>query len=334
MTDIFVRVLELSYSGTLTIVIILVFRRLLQNAEKRYSYYLWAIPWIKLVIPITSVGIWSVLDEQPAVNACLTVYQDTIGRNGRGAREYVENMEVPVLETLCIVWAVGVLVLLVQTISKYVDTRKRLQVSQKVRDCDNVYLSDDINGSFVFGILHPKIYLPYELNRQKYPHILRHEEVHFKRKDYVIKLLAYAVVILHWFNPIVRFGYYCLTDDMEMSCDEEVLRLIGEDARADYASTLLKFSMIEKKEDKSVISFGGDSTKKRIKNIMKVKRHSKLSNFLACCVIVLAVVFLLPQFGMGEAAGGGKGKNGAVEATGQGGAEAYTEPKARFSFDD
>ena len=136
------------------------------------------------------------------------------------------------------------------------------------------------------GLIRPKIYLPSAMSDAEQSYIIRHEKHHIRRCDHVIKLLAFAAVCIHWFNPLVWLAFALSSKDMEMSCDEAVMAQIGRDIRADYSSSLLQFSTGKRGITGTPLAFGEGDTKERIKNIMKYKKPTILIVVLAMIVCV------------------------------------------------
>lgn len=295
MVEIFGHILVLSYSGSITIWMILLLRKLLENTGKRYIYYLWALPWVKLAVPIGMLGVWDMVMEQPIVNPILSICNNPIEQSGRNiVRGCIQSLDYTLLQCLCIIWVLGVLVLAIRGIAAYIRLAKRLTVCVKLQD--RVYLSDGAMEPFVFGILRPRIYLPSDTDPSQYRYIILHEEMHIKRRDYLIKILVGCITTLHWFNPIVWIGRYYMTEDMEMFCDESVTRSMSLHERKEYALTLLLASSNDDTIDLSVLSFGEDSVKMRILNIAARRNHSKITRILLNGLMVLLVIFMLPQY--------------------------------------
>ena len=138
---------------------------------------------------------------------------------------------------------------------------------------DNVYTSDAISTPFVFGIVRPKIYLPKGLTEQQQNYVITHEKVHIRRGDHIIKLFAFVITCIHWFNPLVWLSFFLLEKDMEMSCDEKVLQILGHEHKKDYSYCILSLASDKRFVPKAYLSFGDSDTKKRIKNVLNYKKR-------------------------------------------------------------
>ena len=156
-----------------------------------------------------------------------------------------------------------------------------------------IYESGAIKSPFVYGIVMPKIYLPYHLTKQEQAYILAHEQYHIKRKDYLVKALAYLLLCVYWFHPLVWLSYYLMNRDMEISCDEAVMRGKSDADRENYAALLLSFAAGKRGHFFAPISFGENSIKQRVHYILQEKRRVFAGSFLAVAVIAFAAVICL-----------------------------------------
>ena len=145
---------------------------------------------------------------------------------------------------------------------------------------------------FVFGIVRPRIYLPTGLQAEERKFVLEHEYVHLARKDYLIKILAWGAVCLHWFNPAVWLSYKLFEKDMEMSCDEAVVRNLGYDVRKEYSSALLSLSYAKAKLVGCPIAFGEGEVKNRVRNILSYHKKTFVTVALAVVILCAAVIGL------------------------------------------
>ncbi len=167
------------------------------------------------------------------------------------------------------------------------------QVSCSMQIYDNIYLADYIASPFVLGVLHPKIYLPSCIEEKEQGYVILHEQCHISRKDYFIKILAFLAVCIHWFNPFVWLAFILAGKDMEMSCDELVMRKIDRDIRAEYAESLLRFTIGKRKIAGMPVGFGEGDVKKRIKNIMNYKKPAVEASIIGAAGCLLGAICLL-----------------------------------------
>lgn len=181
----------------------------------------------------------------------------------------------------------GVLVLFIKNVIAYVHLKKRLESSMMQEPC--IYRSNVSGTPFVFGILHPAIYLPMDIHDKEVEFVILHEQMHIKRNDYLMKLLAYCLVVLYWFHPLVWLAYILMGKDMEMSCDEAVIHQYQIQKKA-YAQTLLSFASEKSQIQNRVVCFGEGNINMRIKNILTFKKVKVwLSIVLVLFIIAIGI---------------------------------------------
>lgn len=169
-----------------------------------------------------------------------------------------------------VIWLIGMSAIAMYNLVLTVRLKKRIVGA--VRLIDNVYLADGIDVPFTMGLLRPKIYLPSSLPEGEREYVILHERTHIRRCDYLFKLLAFAALMVHWFNPLVWAAFFVADKDMEMSCDESVMRHAGADIRIDYADSLLNMTTGRRLMAGTPVFFGFGDVKSRIKNILRYKK--------------------------------------------------------------
>jgi hypothetical protein len=190
---------------------------------------------------------------------------------------------------MTLLWIAGIILLLTYSIVSYLTLKNRVSTAMLIRN--NIYESDRIDSPFVLGFLKPRIYIPVGIREDDLPFILGHEQTHIAHKDHLIKLAAFLVLIIHWFNPVIWCAYWLMTKDMEMSCDEKVIKELGTDIKADYSKALLTFALKKQMIYGSPLAFGESNTKERIKNVMNYKRPAfwfLIVAVTACLGVVIA----------------------------------------------
>lgn len=233
-------------------------------------------------------------------------YGDTVLANGK---EYslskISNMLLQVGRIwmgMGRIWIVGVILLVLHgTVSYRVLANRLRKCEQKELDADlngmrsdnfTIVISDEIKTPFVSGLIKPVIYLPKELDKEQLRLVLEHEKMHIMRRDYLIKVIAYLAVCIHWFNPLAWIAFHFMEQDMEVSCDEAVLKKVGYDKGKEYAKTLLALSGQHSWKAGSPIAFGENSVKIRIKKAVRL-RETKACLIIVAFVGVLAAAVLL-----------------------------------------
>ncbi|MBP3684715.1 MAG: hypothetical protein J6J12_07115 [Oscillospiraceae bacterium] len=311
MVPFFSQILNMSMTASLVIGLVLLVRLLLRRAPKIYSYALWAVVLFRLLCPVSISGPVSVLEvSQPQVTTrenVSVVYYEAVEQAmedsgwyaaGQLQEEAVSVQELEqkktadtpsLLEISSYVWLAGLLAMVLYSVVNYLRLRRRLVGAVHWRG--EIYLADHIATPFVLGLFLPKIYLPSGMPIQERRYIVAHERHHIKRLDHVIKLLAYSALCIHWFNPMVWLAFVFAGKDMEMSCDEAVIKRLGSQIRADYAQSLLRLASHHKIISGMPLAFGEGDTKDRVKNMAKWKRPRVWVSVL--CVALCAVIGLV-----------------------------------------
>lgn len=235
------------------------------------------------------------LEEQRALSSAQTKSEQNVSRESASfsLKKWEERLQSgfgknwkesgTFVRVLLTIYPLGVTVLMLFYLGQYIWIRRK--VSTAVWEKGNVWLSDRIASPFVMGVIFPKIYLPYRLQRLEKKHVLRHERMHIKHHDPLIHVLGSLCVCLHWWNPLVWIAVHRMNQDMEMFCDETVLRSATLEERKDYARTLLAFA--EKRSRIGTgLAFVESHTEKRVKNIMKKRKRSL---WIVCLVVAVAV---------------------------------------------
>lgn len=308
MSDkIFLDVVNMSITGSFAILIIILVRLLLRKAPKVFSYTLWFVAFFRLLVPFSFESVLSILPfntmplstdmlyiETPCVETGIKVIDNVI--NPVVATEiFGSSINVYQAFTFCgkIIWYIGVFIFLLHTIRSYFILKEKLQSAVLLRD--NIYITQTISTPFAIGLRNPKIYLPNNLaSTQEY--VIAHERAHLSRHDNLAKVIGYAILVLHWFNPLVWIAFKLFVTDMEMSCDESVIRKAKTDIRKEYSQSLLDLS-IEKSTLDVPMAFAEGNPKERIMNIMKsnTKKIIGFAGLGAVILIAVIAVCLIPN---------------------------------------
>ena len=308
MSDkIFFDVVNMSITGSFAILIIILVRLLLRKAPKVFSYTLWFVAFFRLLVPFSFESVLSILPfntmplstdmlyiETPCVETGIKAIDNVI--NPVVATEILgSSVNVYQAFTFCgkIIWYIGVFIFLLHSIRSYFKLKEKLQNAVLLRD--NIYITQTISTPFAIGLRNPKIYLPNNLaSTQEY--VIAHEQAHLSRHDNLAKVIGYVILVLHWFNPLVWIAFKLFVTDMEMSCDESVIRKAKTDIRKEYSQSLLDLS-IEKSTLGVPMAFAEGSPKERIINIMKsnTKKIIGFAGLGAVILIAVIAVCLIPN---------------------------------------
>jgi len=322
----FETILKMSFTGSFVILVVGAVRFFLRKAPKVYSYALWAIVLFRLLCPVSFESTFSVVPEKLSSGSFVqeSIMEHTVEETyaeyspnevwkeekGQDELQISEVEQVISSETyyimpshtlaereipiLFVVWCLGILLLVANSVHVIYRIRKKVAVS--VRLHDNVYLAQDIKTPFTLGVFCPRIYLPEGLKEKEQEYIVAHEKYHIRRKDHLIKIVAYIVLCIHWFNPLVWYAFFAAGKDMEMSCDEAVMRKAPEDIRAEYSVSLLNLATGREVLAMAPLAFGEGNVKGRIKNVLAYKKAAVWVGALAgvLCLAVCVMLFTNP----------------------------------------
>ncbi len=188
------------------------------------------------------------------------------------------------------VWLGGIAVLMVYSVVQMLILRRNLIGAVPYKE--NIYYADHISTPFVLGVIRPRIYVPSSLDKSEWAYIIMHEKHHIQRGDHIVRMLAFLALCVHWFNPLVWLAFIQSGKDMEMSCDEAVMRQMQEDIRAEYSESLLRLATGRRSMTAMPLAFGEGDTKGRVKNVMRYKKPTLKMLLGAMVFCVVAVVTL------------------------------------------
>ena len=300
MTELFLRIVNMSISASWLVLAILIARLLLQKAPKWVNVLLWGIVAVRLVCPFALESVLSLIpsaetipptimtDKTPQIHSGISMLNSAvnpvIGTAFSPAPGDSANPLQIWLPVLCGIWLLGIAAMTVYSAVSYLQLRRR--VATAVRLKDNIFQSENVPSPFVLGILRPGIYLPFALEDRDLHHVIAHEKAHIRRRDHWWKPLGFALLTLHWFNPLMWLGYILLCRDIELACDEKVIKELGADQRADYSQTLLNCGISRRSIAACPLAFGEVGVKKRVTSVLHYKKP-------AFWIIVMAVVLCI-----------------------------------------
>lgn len=313
MTDIFLRIVELSWQAGVLALAVMLARLALRRAPKWAVCLLWALVAVRLVLPFSLQSPVSLQAVQSPVTAVLYELPQTQEAaqktdevlSGGPAEpvtplpptEIVTAQPVPApkpamtVSLLAAIWLAGVVMMLTYMLVSYLGIYRR--VCTAVRLEDNVYRCGSWGTPFVLGLLRPRIYVPEGMDDTALPQVLAHERCHIRRGDHIVKPLAFLLLALHWFNPVLWAAYVLLGRDMENACDERVLRGVDGAGRAAYSRALVACAVRQRPAAVCPLAFGEVAVQERVKNAMNGKKPAVWAAvLLAIAAVVIAVCFL------------------------------------------
>jgi beta-lactamase regulating signal transducer with metallopeptidase domain len=300
VADMFVSVLNMSLTASYVILVIILVRLPLKKAPKAISYALWSAAGFRLLCPFSFESILSLLPIKTAPIPQDIAYRQIpqIDSGVFAVDAYVNSvLPAPVAEasvnplqiyiqTGAYIWLSGIAVMLVYSVVSILILNNRLKGARHTEL--NIYEADNLKTPFVLGIFRYKIYIPAGLTQEEGSYIIRHEQTHIRRLDHVIKPFAFLILSIHWFNPLVWIAFVLMSTDMELSCDERVIREMGGKIKKAYSASLLSLATGRHVINGSPLAFGEGNVKGRIKNVLNYKKPA----FWIITLTVIAVIII------------------------------------------
>ena len=307
MSELFLEIVNRSIAASWIVIAVLILRFCLKKAPKWVNVLLWGIVAVRLIFPFSIESALSLIPSAETVSPSIMMETAPSVQTGVPALDQVIN---PVIDhslspapgasanplqiwisVMAAVWLAGAAALLLYSAISYWRLRRRVREAVILRD--NIYQSENAGSPFVLGIIRPKIYLPYHMDKREMDHVIAHEQTHIRRRDHWWKPLCFLLLTVHWFNPLLWLGYILLCRDIELACDEKVIREMGNEQRADYTQALVSCSVSRRSIAACPLAFGEVGIKERVKSVMNYKKPAFwiiLASALICAAA--AVCFL------------------------------------------
>ena len=308
MAAVFLKLLNLSISASWLVLAVLVLRLVSKRSPKWMNVLLWGIVALRLVLPFSIESALSLIPSAetvspvavqsapaPTITSGVSVIDNAVNPSLSEHFAAVPTASVNPLyvwtEIAGWVWLIGLGAMLLYALASYLRLRRRVSVSLPIQD--NIYLCDAISSPFILGVVKPHIYLPSGLDEVQRQNVLSHERAHLARRDHWWKPLGFALLAVYWFNPVLWLAYTLLCRDIELACDERVIRTMDESAVKTYSTVLLACSMPRKAVITCPLAFGEVGVKERVRNALHYKKPAfwVVAASVAVCVVV-AVCFL------------------------------------------
>lgn len=322
MDNIFLKLVHMSITASWLVLAVLLLRLLLKKAPKWISCLLWVLVAVRLISPLSIESEFSLIPDSVSSGKMISEWTDdyigkvsilnedseyydaavTAGRepisDGKGGYYVVTNSDQlgepstirnTVIPVLSWIWAIGAGLMLLYVGVSCLRLHRRLKTAVLLRD--NIYQSENVFSPFVFGFFRPRIYLPF--NTKDIAYVIAHEQTHIRRHDHWVKPFGFLLLSLYWFNPVIWAAYILLCRDIELACDERVIRELGVAHRADYSQALLNCSTPHRAITACPLAFGEVGVRERVKNVLNYRKPAfwiVTAAVLSC--IVLAVCFL------------------------------------------
>ncbi len=297
MAQIFLKIANMSISASWIVLAVLVLRLLLKKAPKWINSILWGIVGLRLIMPFSFESILSLIpssetispeimmDKIPEINTGVPIINDVV--NPVISESFAPSLDASAnplqiwIPIISIIWLLGIIAMLIYAVISYFRVNKKIDTA--VLWSENIFQSEKVVSPFVLGVIKPKIYLPFSIDEQDMKYVIAHENAHILRKDHLWKPIGFLILTLHWFNPLMWLSYVLLCRDIELACDEKVIKELDNQQKADYSQALLTCSVNRRMIAACPLAFGEVSVKDRVKSVLHYKKP-------AFWIIAIAVV--------------------------------------------
>lgn len=307
MEAVFLKIINMSITASWLILAVILLRLLLKKAPKWITGVLWGFVAIRLVVPFSLESVFSLIPsaepipqniltaESPSINSGFPVLNEMINpilsdSLTPNAAASVNPVQI-VMFIASVIWIIGVLGMLLYTLISY------LRIHSKVREAvqlkESIWICDHISTPFILGIFRPRIYLPSSMNEADMEFVVSHEKAHLKRKDHIWKPLGFLLLAVYWFNPLLWVAYILLCKDIELACDEKVLRQLGTEMKKPYSNALINCSVPRKMISACPLAFGETGVKERVKGVLSYKKPAFWIIIAAVVVCIVTAICLL-----------------------------------------
>jgi len=307
MEAVFLKILNMGITAGYLALAVILMRLLLKKAPKWIAVLMWGLVAIRLVCPFSLESIFSLIPSAETVPSTILHTNTPSIHSGIGALNSVVNpiftehlapaagQSVTPMQQIAsvasILWLAGMAAMLVYIAFSYLKIRAR--VKEAVPQEKGIWICDRVDTPFILGVIRPRIYLPSAMDPQDMEYVIAHEKAHLKRRDHWWKPFGFLLLTVYWFNPLLWVGYVLLCKDIELACDEKVIRDMGADSKKAYSDALINCSAPRKGIAACPLAFGEVGVKGRIKAVLHYKKPAfwLLVTAVVCCFAV-ALCFL------------------------------------------
>lgn len=307
MEAVFLKLLNMSITAGWLVLAVVAFRFVFKKAPKALHVILWALVGVRLICPFSFESVLSLVpstetvpqdimySDAPTIHTGIPMMNSTINpiiseSLAPNVGDSVNPMQV-IVAVASYVWIFGMIAMVLYTFFSYHSIHKKVREAIPIRE--NVWMCDHVDTPFILGVFRPQIYLPSDMSEEDVTYVLAHENAHLKRHDHWWKPLGFALLTVYWFNPLLWLAYVLLCRDIELACDEKVIRELGVENKKPYSEALINCSIPRKMISACPLAFGEVGVKARVKTVLNYKKPAFWIILLAvvACVIV-AVCFL------------------------------------------
>lgn len=304
MSDIFLGVLNLSIAAGWLILAVIILRLVLKKGPRWIFCLLWGIAGFRLICPFSLESIFSLVpswetvpkaimyEQEPSIDSGIDMINKAVNPILTHSFAPSYAMSINPMQTviflLTVVWLAGAALMLVFMLVSWFRLGRRMRTATLLTG--NIRQSEYVKSPFIMGIWKPQIYIPYHLGRSDFENVIAHENAHIERRDHLVKPLAYLILTIYWFHPLIWIGYFLLCRDIELACDEKVIKAMDENQRKDYSKALLACNISRRSPAFCPLAFGEVGIRERAMHIKAFKEpgHWVIMASAGACAIVAA----------------------------------------------
>ncbi len=308
MDAVFLKLLNMSIAASWLILAVILLRQFLKKAPKWFTCILWAIVAVRLLCPVTIESTFSLIPSaetfqpsvvqyahKPTINSGISFINSTLNPIIGEAFEPAPGASANPLHILMFIagnlWIIGVICLLAYALVSFLRLRSKMGEAVLMRD--NIWLCDNVQSPFILGIIRPQIYLGSGIGEEQMQYVLAHEQAHLKRRDHWWKPLGYLLLSVYWFNPLMWLAYVLLCRDIELACDEKVIKDMNMEGKKAYSNALVDCSVQRKMVVVCPLAFGEVGVRERVKKVLNYKKPAFWLILVAIAVCIAVTVCFL-----------------------------------------
>ena len=303
MTELFLKLASMSAAAGCLVLAAVALRPLLKRAPRWILCLLWGLVAVRLICPFLPECAWSLLPDPEGISGSAaesslpklgfqTTFNTELNRSPEQRRAPIRLWSgASAAQTMSAVWLAGILILMIYTGVGWLLLRRRVRTAVRLRD--NIYRSESVSSPFVLGLLRPRIYLPFGMDERRMAHVIAHEQAHIRRRDHWSKPFGFLLLTVYWFHPLMWVAYALFCRDIELACDERVVRSLDTEQRAAYSEALLACAARHRRVAVCPVGFGEIGVKNRVKHVLTYRKPAlwMLGLAVLCCAAA-AVCFL------------------------------------------
>lgn len=303
MSELFLNVVNMSVSASRIILAVMLIRLIFKSLPKRINIILWAVVAIRLLLPFSIESVLSLMPKEDMISLNYTnaphlsgqvIINNVINQNSDKPLWNISDSSAITVDSvfiISVIWLTVAFAMIIYSIISYVRLQRRVDTAILYKD--NIYLSENVTSPFVLGILKPKIYLPFNMDDTDSEYVIAHEKAHISRRDHWWKFIGFLILNIHWFNPFVWISYKLFCCDIELACDEKVIKDLENDSKADYTEALVACSVNKNIGMLCPLSFGEVGVKQRVKSIMNYKKPQFWGILVSAIVCIIVCICFL-----------------------------------------